>query len=135
MSESALATTTHVTLEPITCYLCGVAFGVPAHLKEKRLNDHRSFFCPNGHEQHYTGPTEADKLRKQLETANYSRAFYERRLGEEVRSKRAVRAHLTKAKKKLDRVAHGVCPCCNRSFQNLRRHMSAKHPGFSDDGT
>lgn len=135
MGESAQAINTNVTLEPITCYLCGVAFGVPAYLKQKRLDDHKSFFCPNGHGQHYTGPSEAERLRQQLEMANNSRAFYERRLGEEVRSKRAVRAHLTKAKKKLDRVAHGVCPCCNRTFQNLRRHMSTKHPGFADDGT
>lgn len=26
------------------------------------------------------------------------------------------------------RVGRGVCPCCNRSFENLRRHMESKHP-------
>lgn len=133
MSESAQAVNTFVTLEPINCYLCGVVFGVSASLNQKRLQDHGTFYCPNGHPQHYTGPTEAERLRKQLETANSTSEIYQRRLGEEVRSKRAVRAHLTRAKNKLDRVAHGVCPCCNRSFQNLRRHMSAKHPGFADD--
>ena len=134
MSESALAFDTLVTLEPISCCICGVAFGVPSHMKEKRLNDQQSFFCPNGHKQHFTGLSEVERLRKQLETADNSRKFYERRLGEEVRSKRAVRASLTKAKKKLDRVSHGVCPCCNRTFQNLRRHMSTKHPRFAVDG-
>ena len=132
MAESAQAVNTFVTLEPITCYLCGVAFGVPAYLKENRLDDHESFYCPNGHRQHYTGPTEKERLRKSLEVANNSRDFYSRRLDAEVRSKRAIRAHLTRAKKKLERVAHGVCPCCHRSFENLRRHMSAKHPGFAD---
>lgn len=29
-----------------------------------------------------------------------------------------------------NRAAHGVCPCCNRTFQQLARHMSAKHPDF-----
>ena len=24
----------------------------------------------------------------------------------------------------------GVCPCCNRSFSNLRRHIQAKHKEF-----
>jgi hypothetical protein len=24
----------------------------------------------------------------------------------------------------------GVCPCCNRTFQQLARHMKAKHPGY-----
>jgi hypothetical protein len=27
-----------------------------------------------------------------------------------------------------------VCPCCNRSFQNLRRHMATKHPEFNAPG-
>lgn len=29
-----------------------------------------------------------------------------------------------------NRVANGVCPCCNRTFANLQRHMSTKHKGF-----
>jgi chemotaxis response regulator CheB len=39
----------------------------------------------------------------------------------------ATRAQLTKTKK---RVANGVCPCCNRTFKQLARHMKAKHPEF-----
>lgn len=31
----------------------------------------------------------------------------------------------TRAKK---RAATGTCPCCGRSFVQLRRHMAAKHP-------
>lgn len=26
------------------------------------------------------------------------------------------------------RTAAGVCPCCNRSFVQLARHMKTKHP-------
>ncbi len=130
MSERAIALDTWVTLEPVTCYRCGVAFGMPAYLMKKRLKDHESFWCPNGHEQHYTGKTEEQRLREQLEVANNSREFYQRRLEEEVKSKRAYRAHLTRAKTKLQRVANGACPCCKRSFQNLRRHIQTKHPGF-----
>jgi len=28
------------------------------------------------------------------------------------------------------RVANGVCPCCTRSFANLRRHMETTHPEY-----
>jgi hypothetical protein len=24
-----------------------------------------------------------------------------------------------------------VCPCCNRTFSNLQRHMAHKHPQFA----
>jgi hypothetical protein len=26
------------------------------------------------------------------------------------------------------RIGRGVCPCCNRTFENLRRHMETQHP-------
>lgn len=29
-----------------------------------------------------------------------------------------------------ERVKNGVCPCCNRTFENLARHMKTKHPDF-----
>jgi hypothetical protein len=28
------------------------------------------------------------------------------------------------------RIQSGVCPCCNRTFENLGRHMKSKHPAF-----
>lgn len=31
-----------------------------------------------------------------------------------------------------NRVAKGVCPCCNRSFTNLAKHMAGQHPDFGD---
>ncbi len=36
---------------------------------------------------------------------------------------------MTKVKK---RAANGVCPCCNRTFSDLARHMKAKHPDFAE---
>ena len=48
-------------------------------------------------------------------------------LDTEERSHAATRGHLTRAKKQVHRAEHGVCPHCNRSFQNLARHMQTKH--------
>ena len=39
-----------------------------------------------------------------------------------------------KAEKQLKRVHNGVCPCCNRSFQNLQKHMKTKHPEIAGKG-
>jgi hypothetical protein len=33
-----------------------------------------------------------------------------------------------KTKRIEKRIHAGVCPCCNRTFQNLARHMNTKHP-------
>lgn len=45
------------------------------------------------------------------------------------KSRDGFKGQLAKVKK---RVGHGICPCCNRSFEDLRRHMEAKHPGFQE---
>lgn len=28
-----------------------------------------------------------------------------------------------------------VCPCCNRTFQNVARHIAGQHPDYADLGT
>lgn len=40
----------------------------------------------------------------------------------------AARGQVTRLK---NRAAAGVCPCCNRTFHQLVRHMAAKHPDFA----
>ncbi|HYC31767.1 MAG TPA: hypothetical protein VEB59_05720, partial [Gemmatimonadales bacterium] len=44
-------------------------------------------------------------------------------------SLRSTKGVVTKIKR---RVAGGVCPCCNRTFSDLARHMSGKHPGWGN---
>ncbi len=31
-----------------------------------------------------------------------------------------------------ERIVSGVCPCCNRTFQNLARHIAGQHPDFAE---
>jgi hypothetical protein len=76
-------------------------------------------FCPNGHSQSFT-KSEVSRLREQLEAK-------ERELRASKCETLAERLEREKAERKLNRVRRGVCPCCNRSFQNLARHMETKH--------
>lgn len=124
-----------VTLEATYCADCGVAFAAPDWFMDGRREDGKSFYCPNGHSLSYH-ETDAMRLQKQLETARRNSTFYSERLSEtrkdleaEKRSKAAVKGVLTKTKKRL---SGGVCPCCNRTFQNLQRHMSGQHPDFGE---
>jgi hypothetical protein len=43
------------------------------------------------------------------------------------RSAAAAKGNVTKLRK---RAAAGVCPCCNRTFLALQKHMAHKHPDF-----
>jgi hypothetical protein len=118
--------TDQIVLVVEECYLCGIAFGMPSDYKEVRLRKRDTFYCPNGHGQHYTGKTDAEKLREANERLQATRDL----LAAEERSHIATRGHLTRAKKKIK---GGVCPApgCKRHFTDLERHIASKHPGFS----
>jgi len=54
-----------VSFGQITCYKCGIIFLVPVQWQAQRLEDHKTFYCPNGHNQYFSGKDEAQKLRDQ----------------------------------------------------------------------
>lgn len=116
------------------CITCGVPVFMPSALKTQRLRDHSNFYCCNGHSQHWPGKSKEEQLREELEAEKAKRTEdvrRERLLRESAeRSAAAARGQVTKIK---NRVGNGVCPCCNRSFQNLQRHMHTKHPNFKSE--
>lgn len=123
-----------VTLATETCFSCAVVFALPAALLKARRQDQGSFYCPNGHGQHYT-ESEAARLRRELdankrraERAEASLCAARDQLDAAERSRSALKGVVTRQKR---RAAAGVCPCCNRSFQALSRHMAAKHPDYA----
>lgn len=107
-----------------SCCVCSVLFAFPERFERDRRRDHAYFYCPNGHQQHYTEKSDKDRLKE-------ARA--------EVAAAQTQVTHLTDqleatkrdAKRAQQRAAAGVCPCCNRSFQQLRRHMASKHPEYA----
>lgn len=124
---------TIVLLRELTCYSCIVHFAMDGALYDRRLADGDTFYCPNGHAQHFTEST-VDQLKKQnqnLKTRlSYSEQACSRQYEENQRIKKekaVIKGQLTKTRK---RVANGTCPCCHRTFINIARHMDSKHPDF-----
>jgi len=125
-----------VALVTETCAACGMVFAMPSNWQQCRLSDHTSFYCPAGHAQHYTSKSDAEVARdeaeryKQLwrESEAYAKHEYDQRRAAE-RALRATKAAHTRTK---NRIKNGVCPCCNRHFENLDRHMHTKHPDYTD---
>ena len=120
------------------CYAgCGIVFAAEEEWMKLRQKDHAWWYCPNGHRQQYTGESDKEKI-KRLEQDKewFSKRLNEANAREEEarRSLAATKGVLTRTKKKLatteTRVANGVCPCCNRTFANLARHMKGKHPEY-----
>lgn len=120
----------------IECCVCGIAYYVPQPWESARRRKGDGFHCPNGHSLHF-GDNETDKLRRErdiliqekarfLEEANRLRS----RVDRHARTAAAYKGQVTKLRK---RASAGLCPCCNRSFENLQRHMKTKHPHFGAD--
>lgn len=122
-----------VQLTRMTCGDCHVVFAVSTELYNKRLSDHGSWWCPNGHCRHFIGKTDAQLLKEERQRTAALR--------EDLNSTRAERDHHWIERKKTntrfkhlkERVKAGVCPCCHRTFQQLAKHMALKHPSFAKD--
>ena len=109
-----------------SCCNCGIAFSMPQGFVRKRREDGVLWYCPNGHAQHYT-ETEVMRLQRELDRRTLEVEAQTRRATvAEERERRTTR----KLRRVEKRVANGVCPCCNRSFVQLARHMKSKHPDY-----
>lgn len=116
MSEPALYRS--VQLEEHTCGQCGILYAAPAYFWDERRRNHSlGFYCPNGHQRVFLGETEAQKLQRELNVAKRD-ADWQRQLREKTEKK------LRRAER---RIQAGVCIHCNRTFQDVARHMRTKH--------
>lgn len=112
------------TLE--NCCACGIPFFMPTyHYKRLLANKGESFYCPNGHSMSYTGKTEAQKLKEQLDQLKKEKELSETEMQDKWLD---ALSEKQKLEKKLKRLHNGVCPCCNRSFGNLQQHIKKQHP-------
>lgn len=114
-------------LEVEVCGTCGIMYALPCEMLERARNDPSLWwYCPNGHHWHYLTETPEQKLRKAQEALARERARHDQTQA----SLSATRGVVTRQRKRLQRVSKGVCPCCNRSFADLKRHMQSKHPDY-----
>ncbi len=120
------------------CYTCKCEMLIPDALYEsaQRSKGVIAFYCAYGHSQVFVaGESDEQKLRRERDRLTQRLAEkddeikFQRDLREGAeRRLSAARGQVTKIK---NRVGKGVCPCCNRSFANLHRHMTTEHPTFA----
>lgn len=90
-----------------TCCRCGVAFQLTNVVYRRRLKDGRGFFCPNGHEQHYTRretseeklKSEVSRLKSSLEEKDSWIEYVEGCLASERKSRAAYQGHYHRVQK------------------------------------
>lgn len=121
------------TLVVTTCW-CGITHGVPQDLYDFQRRQHDNgtrpvtpIHCPLGHTHVPAGTPRTQKLERQLAQERDATALARADRDQAEASARAYKGAATRARR---RAGAGVCPCCNRSFKQLARHMRSKHPDF-----
>lgn len=112
------------------CCNCNMAFAMTEEFRKECLEQRgsKTFYCPSGHPQSYSGEKEADKLRRERDRLKQQLAQKD----DEILAAVRLQGEAEKATAKLQkRIHNGICPCCTRSFQNLRRHIATKHPDYN----
>lgn len=130
------------SIRAVECCDCGMVLGLSKTWMDNAREAgkfQRMFYCPycgtkqgwgtGGHEIEIKKlKDEAHKLSKQIIAANKRTENAYAEADHFKRSRDATKGVITKIKK---RIHNGVCPCCNRSFTNLERHMKSKHPSYT----
>jgi DNA repair exonuclease SbcCD ATPase subunit len=117
------------TLIVTSCW-CGIRLGVPRELYDlANRQKNKGIYCPVGHAFVFNNTLEEqlEEQKRETKRARQREDAVRDLLTHEEHSHRATRGHMTRIKK---RVAAGVCPCCNRSFKDLARHMAGQHPDY-----
>jgi hypothetical protein len=127
------STMTYTGVLEITSCHCGVTFAVPDNLMRQARESGTTLYCPLGHKFVFR-KSEVDRLKEEKMRLQSAVEAGQRREARERDERRAVERRLvaqkgatTKAKK---RHAAALCPCCNRSFVQLRRHLEMQHPDY-----
>ena len=106
------------------CSECGVTYFFPEAWADNASKHGKSWQCPNGHGQWF-GESPYEKMRRENERMKQQAAQKDDELA-------AARKSWNEAEKRAKavetRARAAVCPCCNRSFKQLREHMRRKHP-------
>ena len=126
-----MSTITYTGRLVTTSCWCGIHLAIPEDLyKIARRNKGKSVYCPIGHQFIFSNTVEdeRDEALREAKRARQREQAVRELLTHEEHSHRATRGHMTRIKK---RVAAGVCPCCNRTFKDLARHMEGQHPGYA----
>jgi hypothetical protein len=117
-----------VSLIEIECGTCGVWHAIPRKMYETSQEEGGFWHCPNGHSRGWGTGTiqqERDRLKQKVAQLDDEVASLRRCQIEETELRLKTERKLVASKR---RAAAGVCPCCTRTFANVQRHMTTKHP-------
>ena len=120
------------TFHVVSCYHCGVRFGIESQLHRRVVTEAKgTVYCPAcGKESCWRESEDKKRIRElerklQWEASECARQKAARDAAEA--SLIATKGVVTRMRR---RTAAGVCPCCQRTFKQLAAHMKTQHPDY-----
>ena len=121
--------TTTIEMVEMQCGNCGTYHAIPKAMYDSAVEEGGFWNCPNGHSRGFKDG------RRAREAVQRERDLLKQQLAQRDDDIREITAKLHKQESKVTRMkkraAAGVCPCCNRQFQNLHLHMQSKHKDYA----
>ena len=121
-------------MKSINCHKCNMQFAVSNafYATALQMKEDLTFYCPAGHPQVFvSGESQETKLRRERDRLKQNTAMLEDSLrhanADRDAARRSASAYKGTATRMKNRAKAGVCPCCNRTFLNLARHMKSQH--------
>ncbi len=122
------------------CIKCGVAIWASSEHQAELVRSKGTFYCINGHSQVYSSNAterELAEVKRKLEVEQRQREWAQQRATSAneraEHAERSASSYKGKLRSVKERAKNGVCPCCQRSFVQLQRHIATKHPGYAVD--
>ena len=126
--------TATIQLTTVSCGCCGGVYAIAESYHERARKERTSWTCPYceagwGFEHlRKKDRSRMQQLEDQRDRMANQLAVEKRRHRHTEAQRRAEKGHKTRLQK---RAKGGACPCCNRTFTDLQRHMASKHPDFA----
>ena len=90
------------------CITCGTIWAMPSEYIDRRRDDHKTFYCPNGHSAYFPQKSDKEKLQEQLEHCKTDIKFWQNgydaksdNLKTVEHSRRAYKGQVTQLKKEI----------------------------------
>jgi len=115
----------------IRCGSCAVTHALPAIIYDTARLQGGYWHCPNGHSRGWARGENQEELAVARRDRDRLRQENARLADESIAEARKRIAAETKLKRYTKRTAAGLCPCCNRSFRQLKAHLKSKHPDYN----
>ena len=124
-----------VELETVHCGTCGGVYALGKRYIEKKYEEGGYWTCPYCGSSWGYGQSEMSRLKKRLENSESGLKSERNKLAAEKarhdQTKMSLRGQKAAKSRIKNRIAKGVCPCCNRYFENLHSHIEKKHPNYN----